>query len=233
MALECKSCHQPDASQRGFEPIVMAKHCQECHNLQFEPAVTTREVPHGKAAEAMTVIEEFYAGLALKGMRDSFQKAFGVPGEGLLRRVGQATPAEREAALALAERKARQVGQELFEVRVCATCHAVRRTGPGWEVAPIRANNHWMPHAKFDHRAHAQSKCADCHDVSKSKSAADVAMPRIEQCRECHAGAKAAEGKVTSSCLLCHGFHDATHPWDPAFTPRPRAKVAQGESHAR
>src|SRR3954464_7585591 len=73
--LDCASCHQPDASKRGFEPVSMARHCQECHTLQFEPAVTTREVPHGKVADALTVIEEFYGNLALRGTADSFQKA--------------------------------------------------------------------------------------------------------------------------------------------------------------
>src|SRR6185369_9134214 len=107
--LECKSCHRADASKRGFEPISMAKHCQECHNLKFEPAVTSREVPHGKPADAVTVIDEFYSSLALKGTADSFQKAFGVPGEGLLRRVGEPSPGARQAALALATRKSRQV----------------------------------------------------------------------------------------------------------------------------
>ncbi|HUP30294.1 MAG TPA: hypothetical protein VM122_08995, partial [Usitatibacter sp.] len=125
MKLECRSCHQPDASQRGFEPVSMPKHCQECHALQFEPAVTAREVPHGKPAAAITVIEEFYATLALRGVRDSFQKAFGVPGEGLLRRAGEPSADERRGALALASRKAKQVGEELFQVRVCATCHEV------------------------------------------------------------------------------------------------------------
>src|SRR5687767_2142432 len=51
MKLECRSCHEPDAARQGFLPISMPKHCQECHALQFEPAVTTREVPHGKPAE--------------------------------------------------------------------------------------------------------------------------------------------------------------------------------------
>lgn len=225
MKLACKSCHQPDASRRTFEPISMPKHCQECHALQFEPAVTTREVPHGKAGDALTVVEEFYANLALKGTPDSFQKAFGVPGQGLLRRVGEPSPGERQAALALATRKARQVAQELFEVRVCKTCHAVSG-GPEWRVAPVRASHRWMPHAHFDHKSHAHVACTDCHQVEKSKRAADVAMPTIKQCRECHGGSRPVEGKITSNCLLCHGFHDARFAWDPLLKPKGRDRVA-------
>jgi len=226
MKLECRSCHQPDASRRAFEPVSMRKHCQECHALQFEPAVTTREVPHGKPAEAVTVIEEFYANLALKGVPDSFQKAFGVPGEGLLRRVGEPSAADRQNALALAGRKAKQVSTELFEVRVCKTCHSIERAGDDWKVAPVRANNTWMPHARFDHKSHQQAKCANCHAVAQSKEASDVAMPTIKACRECHGGSRPAEGKVTSNCMQCHGFHDPAHAWDPNFKPRAGAKVA-------
>ena len=232
--LECRSCHEADAARRGFLPVSMPKHCQECHALQFEPAVTTREVPHGKPAEALQVIEEFYGNLALQGVRDSFQKAFGVPGEGLLRRSGEPSAAEREAALRLAQVKARKVGEELFEVRVCATCHAVTRTPPAarapsepeWRVAPVRATTEWMPRALFNHKAHVQAKCADCHDLSASRKAADVAMPTIKTCRECHAGSRPVEGKVMSNCMLCHSFHDARHPWDPAFTPKGARKAA-------
>ncbi|HUP96330.1 MAG TPA: cytochrome c3 family protein [Usitatibacter sp.] len=226
MRLECKSCHLPDASRRGFEPISMPKHCQECHQLQFEPAVTTREVPHGKPAEALTMIEEFYASLALRGTPDSFQKAFGVRGAGLLRRAGDAGPEERRGALALANRKAQQVGAELFEVRVCKTCHDVSREAAGWKVAAIRPNHRWMPRAQFDHKVHLHVKCVDCHDVSSSRKASDVAMPSITRCRECHGGSRPVEGKVTSNCLLCHGFHDARYPWDPQFTPKGGARVA-------
>ena len=215
--LDCAKCHEPDAAKRMFEPISMAKHCQQCHKLEIEPAVTAREVPHGKPADAVAMIEEFYATLALRGVRDSFQKAFGVPGEGLLRRVGEPSSAERDGALRLSTRKAQQVAAELFEVRVCKTCHQVTRTRPmQWEVAPVRTLNRWMPKARFDHRTHAQAKCADCHDVARSKSSSDVAMPRIESCRECHGGSRPVSGKVTSNCLLCHGFHEAEHPWKTA-----------------
>ena len=238
MRLDCKSCHQPDASKRGFEPVSMPRHCQECHALQFEPAVTTREVPHGKVADALTVIEEFYASLALKGTPDSFQKAFGVPGEGLLRRVGEPSAGQRQGALALASRKARQVGAELVEVRVCKTCHEVTKvnaTKAGgqaeFKIAPVRQNTSWMPGARFDHEGHRQTKCTQCHDVSRSKKSSDVAMPTIKECRECHGGSRPVSGKITSNCLLCHGFHDARHPWD-TTQPKPITKVA-GEAHAQ
>jgi predicted CXXCH cytochrome family protein len=230
VVLECGSCHKPDASKRTFEPISMAKHCQECHRLEFEPAVTTREVPHGKPADAAAVIEEFYANLALKGVPDSFQKAFGVPGEGLLRRVGDPSPAERQNALRLASRKSQQVTKELFEVRVCKTCHQVSRPkdGQDWAIAPVRASNVWMPHARFDHKSHASSKCGDCHATASSKKSSDLSMPTIDNCRECHGGSKPVEKKVTSNCLLCHGFHESSHPWDPGFKPRATGRTVQG-----
>ena len=236
VALECAACHQPDAARRGFEPVSMGKHCQDCHRLEFEPAVTSRQVPHGRPADAITVVREFYANLALNGVPDSFEKAFSVPGEGLLRRAGEATPAQRQVALALAAKKAAYVSEEIFEIRLCRTCHEILRAdgagGREWNIAKVRANNAWMPQARFDHKSHAQAKCADCHDVAKSKRSADVAMPRIEGCRECHGGSRPVERKVTSNCLLCHGFHDRKHPWDPQFKPKAATRVASGAAGA-
>jgi hypothetical protein len=214
--LDCAACHKPDASQRSFQPISMERHCRECHRLEFEPAVTSREVPHGKPAEAVNVVSDFYAGLALNGVRDSFEKAFGVQGEGLLRRVGEPSESQRRVALQLAKRKAERVAVDLFEVRVCVTCHDVERGAKGdWTIAPVRIATSWFPKARFNHKTHAQAECADCHDVAHSTDASDVAIPGIDTCRECHGGSRPVEKKVTSSCMLCHGFHDASHPWIP------------------
>ena len=98
----------------------------------------------------------------------------------------------RDSRIAASGRRSGQVAEELFEGRVCRTCHEItQQDGPDgvqWGVAEVRQNHRWMPQARFDHKSHAQSKCADCHDVAKSKRSADVAMPTIEGCRECHGG---------------------------------------------
>jgi predicted CXXCH cytochrome family protein len=102
---------------------------------------------------------------------------------------------------------------------VCSTCHDVEREDakgrPAWSIAPVSIAARWMPQARFSHRSHAQTDCEDCHDVADSSDSSDVAIPDIDTCRECHAGSKPVDKKVTSSCMLCHGFHDASHPWNP------------------
>jgi predicted CXXCH cytochrome family protein len=137
--------------------------------------------------------------------------------------VGQPSESQRRVALQLAQRKAERVVTELFEVRVCNTCHEVEREDakgrPAWNVAAVRIAVRWMPQARFSHRSHAQTECEDCHDVAESSDSSDVAIPAIDTCRECHAGSRPVEKKVTSSCMLCHGFHDASHPWSPATKP--------------
>jgi hypothetical protein len=37
---------------------------------------------------------------------------------------------------------------------------------------------------------------------------------------------------VTSNCLLCHGFHEQRHPWDPQFKPKAATRVAAGAAGA-
>ncbi len=61
-----------------------------------------------------------------------------------------------------------------------------------------------------------------CHAANESQVAADVLMPAIGVCRECHGSGdrhRNPEGLVQSGCTLCHGFHDAAHG---AWTRAPR-----------
>ncbi len=92
--------------------------------------------------------------------------------------------------------------------------------GPQWRVQPVLLTSEWMPKAHFDHARHATalSDCDSCHAARESHQAADVLMPRVEVCRECHAGTQAvrsADNHVASTCTLCHSFHIETNPlWD-------------------
>jgi hypothetical protein len=64
-----------------------------------------------------------------------------------------------------------------------------------------------MPKASFDHAAHKQAPCGDCHLAAKSNKSSDVLMPTIKECRDCHAGTEPVVGKVKSDCAMCHGYH--------------------------
>src|SRR6266404_124410 len=218
--LECRSCHIPDASGKGFEPVSMNKACLDCHTLEFEPAVTTRQVPHGSVDNVMLTMQEFYANIALNNIPvdvvDIGEIRRGLPRLG----NGVITEQQRQRALSWAKFKAQQVSADLFEARVCIVCHEVTKaviqgeSGKeiAWGVVQVHVASTWMPKARFDHVKHRTNKCAECHSVEKSHSSADIAMPAIVDCRACHAGNKPAPGKVVSTCIACHGFHLPNHP---------------------
>jgi len=204
--LNCASCHVADSAGIGFQPVTMKGQCASCHQLAFEPAVTTREVPHGDVPAAMATLREFYAGIALGEVPVDV-----ITINGLLRRP---TPArnevERQRAQAWAAQKSDAVATDLFEVRVCTTCHAVSRTGDAavpFAIAPVALTQHWMPKATFDHASHDTVDCARCHAATTSKASSDVLMPEIATCQGCHAGATPTRGKIASDCQSCHGFH--------------------------
>jgi predicted CXXCH cytochrome family protein len=214
--LECTDCHQPAEGGRLIAPITMEKHCQRCHSLAFEPKVTSRQVPHGSEAAVMTVLREFYARLVLGDVPPGV-----VPPPDLQRvRPGaEIDYPERQQALRIADERAQRVLRELYETRdVCSTCHYIERDADtGYKVAPVRLNRVWMPMATFSHAKHATERCSSCHDVARSKDAADVAMPAVDRCRDCHVGARAVLGKVTSDCATCHKFHAGSGDWHAVF----------------
>ncbi len=233
--LECANCHQPDASRRDVRADLHGEGLPGMPPLEIEPAVTTaRGAPRqarGRGGDDRRVLRE---SLALHGVPDSFQKAFGVPGEGLLRRVGEPTPAERESALRLAiAQGARGRGRPRRGARVQDVPRGRARSAARgaldavWTVAPAaHVATAGCPRARVRPRAPTRSRSAPIATTSRARS--DRATWRCPPSRRA-ASATAARSrrpdKVTSSCMLCHGFHDARHPWDPQFKPRVRARA--------
>ncbi len=207
--LECDSCHRADAGGAGMQPVEFDTMCQECHALTFDVTEPERQVPHAKVPEIIFTLDEFYARRALEGgVRDVTSPAIVQQ----RRRPGQAlTRQEQFEALAWAREKSRQVAETLFTGSACTVCHAVspgREAGDPWRVAPVRVAGQWYGKASFTHASHTTMVCADCHDASTSKASADLLIPGIANCQQCHGG-EHAKDKVPTTCIGCHGYHES------------------------
>jgi len=220
--VDCASCHQPSSDKTTFQPVTFEKHCRSCHELRFEPLVSNREVPHGPVDQVLSTLREFYSFIRTNPV---MPEAEAVREPIRLSRPGQEPrPAQSFIRLAGDDRtKAAAAATELFEKTSCVVCHEVSRLqGPGkpsttgrdlpqWRISAIAPSHSWMPQARFNHAAHTITSCGSCHAAKTSKDSADVLMPAIATCRDCHSGAAPAAQRVSSDCGVCHGFHMPTH----------------------
>lgn len=212
--LACASCHEAQDRGASFAPVTMAKHCASCHSLEFETAVTSRQLPHAKPEDVVRTLNEFYSGIVLNNIATDVR-----PPSDLLRIVPGKVLAESERinALQAAQRRAAFIAKEAIEQRVCITCHEIdRHTAPNksvsWTVAPIGIQHSWYPLARFSHSKHQTSACAECHGATTSKSANDLLIPNVATCQKCHSSVAGEIGRVATTCASCHGFHQPSTP---------------------
>jgi predicted CXXCH cytochrome family protein len=205
--LACADCHRPLGT--SFAPIRMEDHCQSCHQLDFDPNLPDRRLPHRAPGEVAGIILDHYGRVALTG---GVADAAAPPVVRLLRRPGQVLQADdRKAALEWADARAHQTMEEVFSRRVCVECHQVFRTdNPArpWDVERVELTRTFLTGARFDHSAHRTEQCSRCHEAEGSKESADVLVPPLANCRQCH-GDPGARGRLGTACVDCHGFHIA------------------------
>jgi len=202
----CLDCHKIDEAGTHFAPMTMQKTCQQsrCHTLYFTEPVEG-DVPHGSEREVMNKLHEYYA----KQLIDS--PAANMAACAQLNGAGNAAKRTLECANDLARKYAtatlfKKNGENLE----CGVCHEIEPTGDNdvpWKVAPLHINRDYQPGAVFSHSKHDTVNCTECHDKMNSKTGAEIAMPTIEKCRECHVGDYSAKGKIRSTCDSCHRFH--------------------------
>lgn len=212
--LTCSGCHVADAGGLAMQPVDFEPHCQDCHRLTFDRAAGDRQVPHGDAQAVQFMLSEYYAKRAIDGTIDD---PGAPPVTRTRRRPGQDLSAtERNEALTFARNRATQTTRTMFTGRACGVCHTVNevRTETGdidFTVAPVRVAGIWFDRAHFSHGSHDTMQCEDCHAARLSKSSADVLIPDIKNCQQCHGG-ETAKAAVQSTCTMCHGFHQAPYP---------------------
>lgn len=220
--MNCTSCHTPNPDGLHFAPVTMKDHCQSCHDLKFEPAVSNREVPHGSVDLVLSTLREFYSYVQVNIVP--------VDENPLTAPINLVRPGKSEPKVASfvksngdSRSRAGAAASALFEKTTCNLCHEVKKINgagkkgtpgrdlPQWTIGKITPAHPWLVSAEFDHSKHRLTDCTDCHAAKKSKKAEDVLMPSIATCKDCHTGKKAESNKLVSDCGLCHSFHQSAH----------------------
>ena len=207
--MACSDCHQSDAGGLGMKPVKMEPHCSRCHALSITDDDPDQTVPHAETDQVIESLRSYFSRRFIEDRPGRFQVDLNRPGSpsavGMLQQEG----------LAWVERRTRESAREIFERRVCETCHKVENTGnseqPDWRITPVNINrDYWRHSTRFSHEKHDHRDCGECHEADRSEQAGDVLLPDIQVCRDCHTGAQGGQG-LRSNCVTCHRFHHAEH----------------------
>jgi len=204
--LDCANCHTRDATGNSFAAVKMEPACGACHSLAFDQVGgTVRTLRHGDPAQVIADIRAFY--------RAGAPRTAAFQGQARRRPGDFATSGQR---IDFAQTSAMHIGNADQAIRAvfskggaCFDCHTVRATGnptTPFAVAPVALAKRYMMKGWFDHAAHDTEGCASCHAVKTSKSAADLSLPKLAKCQECHGGQDASK-EVPSACAMCHDYH--------------------------
>jgi predicted CxxxxCH...CXXCH cytochrome family protein len=113
----------------------------------------------------------------------------------------------------------------------CAQCHTMKEDPAApkpIEGAPAllvtaptgipSSPRHWFKKSVFDHRAHRNVTCVDCHSRAETSTlTTDVLSPNLawtaangamRSCADCHHAPNADGRGATSNCQSCHVYHD-------------------------
>jgi pSer/pThr/pTyr-binding forkhead associated (FHA) protein len=202
--LDCANCHMPDETGVRFRPIEMERDCGTCHSLDFaREGGTLRTLRHGSPEQVVAELRDFYrsggSGFAASMTVRQRPGAF-MQGASTLR--GGPSVDDRIRAV-------------FSEGGACFDCHIIEapsnRRSLDFKIKPVSLADRFMARAWFDHRDHDTklTSCGTCHKATASDQAADLLLPGIAVCRECHVGAHPQDGKVTSECSSCHTYHVA------------------------
>lgn len=178
--LTCTSCHQSEGKEMRIQPIAYSRDCAACHKDQMDigPVSARVSVPHGSTLSAVNALK-------VQTPEHSYEYS------------------------------------ESLKTNGCAYCHEIntQESKPNsaatkqdntllWDVEPVTINQDWFSKAHFNHASHRTQQCQSCHQVEKSESSADVAMPDRQSCLRCHSGNSPKPKRIASGCMSCHAFHE-------------------------
>jgi hypothetical protein len=215
--LNCQYCHKSDASGNFHQKLTYEASCKECHTLQFDPEYPQLSVPHGDPVAVRAFLNSLpkqYSDLARREKKqlrtDEEVAAFALDQRRRLAATYTSLP-QLEQRVFLSTRRwapADRLGQAGNQTRPlfygCAYCHEVKANGD--ELPRVTAPmipDRWMLHSEFDHKAHTQVTCVECHKAANSRETADILMPSRLDCVVCHS----PHGGMRHDCMTCHHYH--------------------------
>ena len=220
--LECANCHKPDADGVRIKPVEMERDCAMCHSLAFETVGgVTRTLRHGEPDQVVADLTAYYRStpptrpLQLGGME---RRRPGQYAEGQVYNIYFREVAVRPSRAQDAVRAVFSKGG------ACYDCHTIfaPTAGNSWRVMAVNQTPRFLEKGWFDHDAHRETECADCHTIAEgSKVSTDFLVPGLRQCRDCHVGEGGGrlfkvETATESPCAMCHEYHsDGGKPWMP------------------
>ena len=184
----CSYCHVPTEKGAYLAPVHYESHCRDCHPVKSDD----RAIPH----ESPESIRIFLQSLKAKE---------GATEDDLVDLVMEAeVPLYESDPDGCMKCHVTELGDDFPETAPIVTPTGIRSGPPGFEGKP----RHWLPHSKFDHSAHRELRCTECHvGIGESKLTSDFTLPSINVCLSCHSPA----GKVKTNCVSCHDFHNPEH----------------------
>jgi hypothetical protein len=200
--LECQTCHVTVIA-RAMRPPNYAQQCSSCHPLFFDRLIDA-QAPHQAPEKVRAYVES-----AIRGYIAEHPEQVGRP-DPVRGRIPVNFPFEEIPPAKTPDQwveRRTAAAERLLWGKTCAECHIVQgsqsqRGLP--QIAPVEMPKQWMPRARFEHAPHQLVTCDSCHGASASRETADVLLPGIATCRQCHTPDRGAE----SRCFECHQYHD-------------------------
>lgn len=204
--LACVDCHIAAPDGEHFETLGMEQSCAACHLLEFDDSQATRRLPHDSPDVVYTFLKEFFVTQAAqkKGPTPQARRVPAKRAEALC---------ESDDPLVCGERWAAAEMDTQFNKGGCVDCHEVYTENGSWQLKPVRLNRDWYPSSHFSHRKHQimpdidenAENCGSCHQAKQSDNSADILIPGIDNCMDCHDDH--SPQSLPLQCIDCHAFH--------------------------
>jgi hypothetical protein len=214
--------HAP--SQYYMQPILYVRQCAGCHvkDLQFDKRFE-QSAPHDKPEVVQTFLIQKYS--------EYFASHPGALREAVA--PERILPNTVKLPLPIPRNRQEWMDQQVMLADIllfkkgCKLCHVMVEANPadgsGAEAgiaeakAPLPAvakssiPPRWFLHADFNHDSHRLLTCVTCHTKTPdSRQTADILLPGIASCRECHQDGGAKHDAASGRCSECHSYHDWT-----------------------